>query len=116
MAERYDTKFNIKLCGFQPQPQASYVSSHIEELRYNETVCLWMTVSLNHNSWKIMKKISRTSSDLMDTKQKLSIWSEEVLLFFFVFFDFIKNTLQDGNKFIILMWLVLLFLKEIIAL
>ena len=32
-----------------------------------------------------------------------SIRSEEVLLIFSVFFDFIKNTSQDGNKFIILM-------------
>ena len=32
LAERYDTKSNIKLGGFRPQPQASYVSSHTEEL------------------------------------------------------------------------------------
>ena len=40
VAERYDTKANIKVGGFQSQLQASYVSSHTEELQYNKTVCL----------------------------------------------------------------------------
>ena len=40
LAERYDTKSNVNLGGFQSQLQASYVSS---QTRYNETVCLWMT-------------------------------------------------------------------------
>ena len=40
----YNTKFNIKLGGFQYQHEVSYVSSHTEELWYNETVCLWMTI------------------------------------------------------------------------
>ena len=43
LAEQYDTKSNVKLGGFRPQLQAFYVSSHIEELWYNETVCQWMT-------------------------------------------------------------------------
>ena len=44
LAERSDTKSNVKLGGFQSQLQASYVSSHTEELWYNKTVCLWMTI------------------------------------------------------------------------
>ena len=32
LAERYDTKSSVKLCGFRTQLQASYVSSHTEEL------------------------------------------------------------------------------------
>ena len=44
LVERSDTKSNIKLGGFRDQLQASYVSSHTEELLYNETVCLWMTI------------------------------------------------------------------------
>ena len=44
MAERYDTKSNLKLGGFQSQLEASYVSSHIKELWYNETICLWVTI------------------------------------------------------------------------
>ena len=44
LAERYDTKSNVQLGGFRSQLQASYVSSHTEELLYNETVCLWMTI------------------------------------------------------------------------
>ena len=43
-AERYDTTSNEKLGGFRTQLQASYVSSHTEELWYNETVCLWVTI------------------------------------------------------------------------
>ena len=44
MAEQYDTKSNVKLCGFRSQLKASYMSSHTEELWYTETVCLWMTI------------------------------------------------------------------------
>ena len=40
LAERYDTKSKVKLGGSRCQLQASYVSSHTEELWYNETVCL----------------------------------------------------------------------------
>ena len=32
---------NVKLGGFRSQLQASYMSSHTEELWYNETVCGW---------------------------------------------------------------------------
>ena len=44
LAERSDTKSNVKLGGFRSQLQASYMSSHTEELLYNETVFLWMTI------------------------------------------------------------------------
>ena len=44
VAERYDTKSNVKLGVFWSQFQATYVSSPIEELWYNETVSLWMTM------------------------------------------------------------------------
>ena len=39
MAEQYDTKSNVK-----SQLEVSYMSSHTDELWYNETVCLWMTI------------------------------------------------------------------------
>ena len=36
------------------QLQASYVSSHTEELWYNETVCQWMTIyTLPHGGWAL---------------------------------------------------------------
>ena len=44
LAERYETKSNIKLVGFRSQLLASYMFSHTEELWYNETVRLWMTI------------------------------------------------------------------------
>ena len=44
LAERYDTISNVKLDGFRPQLEASCVSSQSEDLWYNETVCLWMTI------------------------------------------------------------------------
>ena len=55
-----DTKCNVKLGGFRSQLQASYVSNHTEELWYNKTVCLWMTMyiyyfytySINLGLWK----------------------------------------------------------------
>ena len=43
-AERYDSKFNVKLGRFRSQLQVSYVSSHNEEFWYNETFCLWMII------------------------------------------------------------------------
>ena len=45
-AERYDNKSNVKLGGFWSQLQTSYLSSHTDELWYNETVCLWMTICI----------------------------------------------------------------------
>ena len=36
LAERYGTKSNVKMGGFRFQLQASYVSSHTEELWYHE--------------------------------------------------------------------------------
>ena len=50
LAERFDTKSNVKLGGFQSQLEASYVSSHTEELWYDETVCLCMTIYIS--GWK----------------------------------------------------------------
>ena len=44
LAERYDTKSNVKLGGFRSQHHVSYVSSHTEELWYNKTAYLWMTI------------------------------------------------------------------------
>ena len=44
LAERYDTKSDVKLGGFRSQLQASYAASLTEKLWYNETVCLWMTI------------------------------------------------------------------------
>ena len=44
LAERYDTKSNVKLGGFRSQFQVSFMSSHTEELWYNEKDCLWMTI------------------------------------------------------------------------
>ena len=41
MAEWFDTKSNVKLGRFQSQLEASCVSSHTDELWYNETVCGW---------------------------------------------------------------------------
>ena len=35
---------NVKLAEFRSQLAVSRVSSHIEELWYNETACLWMTI------------------------------------------------------------------------
>ena len=44
MPERHDLKSNVKLGRFQTQPEESYVSSHSEDLWYNEIVCEWMTI------------------------------------------------------------------------
>ena len=44
LPERSNIKSNVKLAGFRSQLQASYLSNHTEELWYNETVCLWMTI------------------------------------------------------------------------
>ena len=42
LAEWYDTKSNVKLGGFQSQLQASYVSSHTEEVWYSKSLSGWL--------------------------------------------------------------------------
>ena len=44
MAYRLATTSSIKLSEFRSQPEVSYVSSHTEELWYNETVYLCITI------------------------------------------------------------------------
>ena len=44
MAEQLNTMSSIKLGRFQSQIEMSCMSSHTEELWYNETVSLWMTI------------------------------------------------------------------------
>ena len=44
LAERSDTKSNVKLGGFRCQLQAPYVSSHTGEFWYNESISLWMKI------------------------------------------------------------------------
>ena len=44
MVEQFDTKSSIKFVGFWSLLEVSRISSHIEKLRYNKTVCLWMTI------------------------------------------------------------------------
>ena len=47
-------KSNVKVGEFRSQLQASYVSSHTEELWYNETVCLWMTIYIYTPIFKLI--------------------------------------------------------------
>ena len=51
LAEWYETKSNVKLGGFRSQLQASYVSSHTEELWYNETVSLSIYIYIFEKKW-----------------------------------------------------------------
>ena len=66
LAKRSDAKSNVKLGRFWSRFQASYMSSHTEELRYNETVRLWMTIyiyiyitSMGHEKKKILWYLKR---------------------------------------------------------
>ena len=64
LAERYDTKPNVKSRVFRSQLQASEESSHTEELWYNETVYLWMTMYVLFNfSYLIYNSDSRKKTD-----------------------------------------------------
>ena len=46
MAEQLNAMSSVKLGGFQSQLEAFCVSTHPEELWYNETVCLWMMICM----------------------------------------------------------------------
>ena len=61
LAERSDTKSNVKLGGFRFQFHASYVSSLTEELWYNETVCLSMTIYICVFVWVGAEKLGNKS-------------------------------------------------------
>ena len=54
MAEQLDTMSSNKLGRFWSQLEASCMSSHNEELWYNEMVCLWMTIyiCIYGKNWK----------------------------------------------------------------
>ena len=62
LAERSDTKSNVKLGGFWSQFQVFYVSSHTEELWYNETVFLWIILYHHHHHIVLAARISLTLS------------------------------------------------------
>ena len=53
LAERSDIKSDVNLGGFLSQLQASYISSNTEELWYNETVCLGMTIYIYSLIWRL---------------------------------------------------------------
>ena len=58
LSKRYDTKSNVKLGGFRSQLQASYMSSHTEELWYNETVWLSMTIYIYIYIYILLKTLN----------------------------------------------------------
>ena len=76
LAEWSDTKSNVKLGGFWSQLQASYVSSHTEELWYNETVCLWMTIYTLHyeHSGKGIYGYRLHNAKLFEQIEHFGIW------------------------------------------
>ena len=53
MVEWLDTMSSLKLGGFRSQFESYHVSSHTEELWYNETVCLWMIIYIFDVSEKL---------------------------------------------------------------
>ena len=66
LTERSDTRSNVKLGGFRSQLQASYVSSHTEELWYNKTVCMWRTIYIYIYTivgWKVHKMMIISAFD-----------------------------------------------------
>ena len=58
-AERYDTKFNVKLCGFQSQLEASYVFSYTEDsLSVHDNIYIYIYIYI----WKISGKIDKSDT------------------------------------------------------
>ena len=80
VAERYGTKSNEKLAGFRSQFEASCVCSHIDELWYNETVCLWMTIYIYIYIYmnNVDKKVF--AQKLLDVMSNLKKYENSVLL------------------------------------
>ena len=87
LAEQFEIKSNVKVGRVSTQFQASYVSSHTEELWYNETVCLWMTIYIR-SPWvlstlakefaaatRIMQSSSNELSSLVSGNAKM--WTNE---------------------------------------
>ena len=67
LAELSDTKSYVKLGGFRSQLQASYVSSHTEELWHNETVYPWMTIyTLPHEGWALWRREFSYNANLFE--------------------------------------------------
>ena len=75
LAERYDPKSNIMFGGFRSQLQASYASSHTEELWYNVIVYLWMTkymILMKNKTYYILYKF-KTSNLVIKNNSSPSI-------------------------------------------
>ena len=74
LAERYDTKSNVMLGGFRAQLQASYMSNHTQELGYNETVYLWMTIYIlfkklnTRSTWNCLSMITINKTKIQQSQ------------------------------------------------
>ena len=65
LAEQYNTKSNVKLSRFWSQLQSSYVSSHPEELWYNESLSVDDNIYINTHAhtYKSRSKCSKPCPD-----------------------------------------------------
>ena len=91
-AEWYDTKSNVKLGGFRSQLQTSNVSSHTEDLWYNENACLLMTIyTPPYGGWALWQRNLR-----LPPKMSVCGW----LYIYMVFFVVISNSTKGLYCFI----------------
>ena len=67
-------KILTKLGRFQAQFEASYLSSHTEEMWYNETVCLWMTIYTlpSKGLSKLVKELTAATCVMQSSLYELS--------------------------------------------
>ena len=73
LAERSDTRSNVKLGGFQSQLQASSVSSHTEVLWYNETFRLWMSIYIYVCACMCTAFVARKKQRKKERKKELGL-------------------------------------------
>ena len=102
LAERFETKSNVKLGGFQSQLQASYVSSHTEELWYNKTVCLWMTIYIYIYIYIYILRIKFLFNDLNQeyfVKQINILQIQRKQILKYLLLQFIRSAISSGGIF-----------------
>ena len=86
LAERNDTKSNVMLGGFQSQLQSSYVSSHTEELWYNEKVCLWMTIYITcWFLWHLVSGFTHSSSECIKHETQSYRHHHEIYIYIYIY-------------------------------
>ena len=103
MAERLNTMSSVKLARFRSQFEVSYMFNNTEELWYNETFSLWMTIYIFVTKLIIVfhfhyEFFSLIQAHLMEFKISLSLsLSLSIYIYIYIYAWFVGNILKRAK-------------------